>query len=83
MNVPAVQNVIRNATAPPASASTRLSTSSCRTSRQRLAPSDIRTAISRRRATDRTSIRFATFAQASSSTTPAMVISIGSSLERN
>ncbi len=78
MNVPAVQSVINNATAPPASASTRLSTSSCRTSRHRLAPSDIRMAISRRRPTARTSIRFATFAHANSSTRPAIVISIGS-----
>ena len=82
INVPEVQVVISNAMAPPASASIRLSTSSCCTSRHRLAPSDIRMAISRRRPTDRTSIRLATFAHASSSTKPAIVMSIGSSVAR-
>jgi len=83
MNVPAVQKVISSATTPPAMASIRLSTSTCLTSRHLLAPSDIRIVVSRRRITDRTSIRFATFAHARSSTRPAMIISIGSSTERN
>ena len=55
--------------------------SNCRTSRHLPAPSDIRIAISRRRATDRTSIRFATFAHASRRTKPAIDISIGNSIE--
>ena len=44
------------------------SVSSCRTSRQRLAPSDNRIATSRRRPTARDSSRLATFAHAISST---------------
>ena len=50
---------------------------------QRLAPSDIRTAISRRRAMLRTSIRLATLAQASSRTKPEIVINMGSRVEKN
>ena len=49
---------------PPDSASTRLSVSSCRTMRPRLAPSDRRTAISRRRAA-RARSRLPTLAHAS------------------
>ena len=49
-------------------ASRTLSTSSWRTMRQRLAPSDTRTAISRVRCVERASSRFATFAHAISST---------------
>ena len=45
-----------------------LSTRSCRTIRQRVAPSDTRTPTSRARAAERASSRFATFAQAMSST---------------
>ena len=55
---------------PAASASTRLSASNWRTICQRVAPSAARTAISRDRAVARASIRFATFAQAMSRTSP-------------
>ena len=55
---------------PPATASTRLSVSSCRISRPRPAPSAVRTAISRRRAAPRATSSPATFAQAISSTNP-------------
>ena len=55
---------------PPISASTRLSVSSWRTSRPRVAPSDNRMPISFRRAADLASSRLATFAQAMSSTRP-------------
>ena len=60
---------------PPISESSTLSTSSCRTMRQRVAPSDTRTDISRARAAERASIRFATLAQAISSTKPTAPIS--------
>ena len=53
---------------PPIEASTRLSTSSCLSRRLRLAPSAVRTAISRSRAIARLSNRFATLAHAISST---------------
>jgi hypothetical protein len=56
--------------APPATASSRLSASSCRTTRQRPAPSAARIEISRDRPTARESIRFATFAHAIISTNP-------------
>jgi hypothetical protein len=56
--------------APPTSASTTLSVSSCRTSRLRPAPSAERTTSSRWRAEPRASCRFATLAQAISSTKP-------------
>ncbi len=56
--------------APPIAASTRLSINSCRTSRPRLAPNASRTEISRPRVVARASSRFATFAQAMSSTSP-------------
>jgi hypothetical protein len=49
---------------------TMLSMRSCRTTRQRDAPSAMRTAISRERCAERASSRFATFAQAMSSTKP-------------
>ena len=62
-------------TTPPANDSTRLSTSSCRTSRPRDAPSDSRTAISFCRMKPRAISRFATLAQAMSSTRPTMHIS--------
>ena len=54
--------------APPAADSTRLSVRSCRTSRARLLPSAARIVSSRWRAAPRESSRFATFAQAMSST---------------
>ena len=57
------------------SASSTLSTSSCRTMRQRVAPSDTRTEISRERFAERASSRLATFAQAMSSTKPTAPIS--------
>ena len=50
------------------SASSTLSISSCRTMRQRVAPIDTRTAISRERCAERASRRLATLAQAISST---------------
>ena len=59
-----------NPAAPPIDDSTRLSTSSCRSSRPRLAPSAVRTAISFCRDAARASSRFATFADAISSTQP-------------
>ncbi len=52
-----------------------LSTSNWRTIRQRLAPSDTRTAISRVRCADRASSRFATLAQAIRRTNPTAPIS--------
>ena len=60
----------------PTSESTRLSTRSCRTSRQRLAPSAALTATSRSRVLARASSRFATLAQAISSTMPTAPSSI-------
>ena len=60
---------------PPATASSTLSVSSCRTMRPRLAPRAARTAISRWRASARESSRFATFAQAISSTNATAPIS--------
>ena len=53
---------------PPRSEMSRLSVSSCRTSRARLAPSDARIANSLRRARERASSRLAIFAQAMSRT---------------
>ena len=47
---------------PPIVASTLPSISSCRTTRRRLAPSELRIAISRARRVVRLNIRFATFA---------------------
>ena len=80
--------VLRNATRPrlstcasaaPSSgartASSRLSASSCRTSRQRDAPIASRTAISRSRTLARASSRFARFAHAISSTRPVVASS--------
>ena len=54
--------------APPATASTRLSVINCRTNRTRLAPSAVRTAISRARSEPRASNRFARLTQAISRT---------------
>ena len=62
-------------TAPPSAPSTVLSTSSCRTRRPRLAPSDRRMAISCRRAAARASSRLATLAHAMSSTRPTITMS--------
>ena len=56
--------------APPPKASSTLSVSNCRTSRQRPAPSAKRTAISRRRSPARANSSPARFAQASDSTSP-------------
>ena len=56
--------------APPISASITLSVSNCRINLHRLAPTESRTAISLCRAVARASIKFATFAQAISSTKP-------------
>ena len=53
---------------PPMKPSTTLSSSSCRTMRQRVAPRAMRIAISRARCAERESSRLATFAQAMSST---------------
>ena len=57
-------------TTPLTADSSRLSTSSCRTIRQRAAPSDTRTAISRDRCAALASSRLATFAHAISRTKP-------------
>ncbi len=54
--------------APPASATIRLSVTTCRSSVPRPAPNAARTAYSRRRYAMRASARFATFAQAMAST---------------
>ena len=64
------QFAISSPSAPPARASSRLSTSSIWNSRWRDAPSATRTPISRCRATARLRNRLATFAQATSSTRP-------------
>jgi hypothetical protein len=66
--------------APPSIPRTRLSVSNCATSWRRLAPRAARTATSRRRACPRASSRFATFAQAMSSTSvtaPNRVTNVG------
>ncbi len=55
---------------PLTNASSTLSTSSCRTRRHRVAPIEMRTAISRERSEARASRRFATFAQAIRRTKP-------------
>jgi hypothetical protein len=60
--------------APPAPAISRLSVSSCRIRRPRAAPSDRRSANSRRRAIVRDSSSTATLAHAISSTTPTIAI---------
>ena len=57
-------------TAAPARASTKLSTSSWRTRRDRLAPSEARIAISRSRAVARVSSMFATLLHAINSRSP-------------
>ena len=57
-------------TAMPTHASIRLSMSSCRTSRPRLAPSDVLSASSRCRPAARLSSMFATLAHAMSSSNP-------------
>ena len=64
--------------APPATASTRLSASICITSRRRPAPSAVRIATSFSRTDARTSSRFATFAHAISTTTPTAASSVRS-----
>ena len=73
------QPLPHRATASPRSApsvdSSKLSVSSCRMTRPRAAPSATRIAISRRRTAARASSRFATFAQAISSTSPTITIS--------
>ncbi len=70
-----------NPAAPPASDSTRLSISSCRTSCQREAPTASRTATSFCRDTARAISRLATLKQAISSTSPTMHISTISAVE--
>ena len=60
-------------TADAGTANTRLSTSNCRATRHRVAPSDSRSASSRCLLSARASIRFVTFAQATSSTSPKAV----------
>ena len=69
--------------APPVKASSRLSTSSCRTSCPREAPSDRRTAISRWRMKARAMSRLATFAHAMSSTRPTIDIRTRSGVEKS
>ena len=68
---------------PPKNDSTRLSTSSCRTSCRLDAPSDRRTAISRWRMKPRAISRLATFAQAMSSTRPTMHMRTTSGVEKS
>ncbi len=74
-----VSHANADADAPPATASSVLSVSSCRTSRPRPAPSAARIASSRSRPSIRASVRLATFAQAISSTSPVMPSRISSS----
>ena len=69
--------------APPVNESSMLSTRSCRTSCPRDAPSDNRTAISFCRANARAISKFATLAQAISSTSPTMHISTISAVEKS
>ena len=69
----AATSVRASPTADAGTASTRLSTISCRATRHRLAPSASRTASSRCLLSARASIRFVTFAQATSSTSPKAV----------
>ena len=68
--------------APPAAASRALSVRSWRISRDRLAPSDSRTPISRRRADARASRRFATLAVAISNNSATTVMSTTSGREK-
>ncbi len=68
---------------PPMADSTRLSTSSWRTSLPRVAPSDSRTAISRWRMKPRAMSRLATLAQEMSSTRPTMHISTIKAVEKS
>ena len=62
--------------APPSEESSRLSVSSCRTSRARVAPSDRRTEISFCRPVARESSRLATFAHTMSSTSTTTIVRI-------
>ncbi len=64
--------------AAPSAVSTQLSVISCRSSRPRPAPTAVRTAISRRRASDRAISRLATLAQAMSRTNATAAISVSS-----
>ena len=72
------QTATSRPSAPPTAASSTLSVSSCRTRRARPAPSARRIAISRWRTDERASSRFATFAQAISSTQPTAASSVSS-----
>ena len=76
-----LQYAIANPAAPPASASVVLSTSNCRITLARPAPSASRTAISFCRAAARASNRFATFAHAISITSPTIAINTISGFE--
>ena len=71
LTIPIPQYATSTPAAPPISASTALSVRCCRATRHVPAPSDRRTASSRRRTIPRASRRFATFAQAMISTRPA------------
>ena len=77
-NVFEVHDVNTRATAPATMESTTPSSTICRTSCIRFAPSDCRIASSRRRDTNRTSVSVATFAQVSNSTTAAKASRMGS-----
>ena len=80
-----VQRATTRPSAPPSAASSADSVSSCRTSCQRLAPIDSRTAISLARAAPRASSRLAMLAQAISSTnavTPSSSVSGGCARRR-
>jgi hypothetical protein len=66
--------------APPATASNRLSTTSCRTIARRPAPSDVRIAISRRRDAARARRRLATLKQAIDSNKPTAAYSTSTAL---
>ena len=74
-SAPLPHHAIATATAPPVRASSTASVSSCRMTRDRLAPMAMRMLISRRRAEPRASNRLARLAQAMSRTTATMTIS--------
>ena len=76
MRIPAEDT--RTPLTPPRTAINMLSVSNCEITRQRLAPTASRTAISRCLAAPRASIRFATFAHAMNSTSATMTNKIRS-----
>ena len=78
MSVRIAANAALRPSAAPASANNTLSVTICRTSRAGLAPTAVRSAISRNRASPRTSSRLATFVHAMRSRKPTAPIKIQS-----